>query len=113
MTKAYFAGGCFWSIQQRYSQLDGVTATRVGYMGGRTQNPNYQSVCTGQTAHAETVEVIYDEDVVSFETLLSYFFEWHNPTEVNRQGPDIGSQYRTAIFPSNENQKILSQKKNQ
>ena len=111
MEKAYFAAGCFWGIQQRFSQQEGIISTRVGYMGGKTQNPDYRSVCTGQTSHAETVEVVYDEKIVNFETILSYFFDWHNPTEVDRQGPDVGSQYRSAIFPVDKKQRALSQDK--
>ena len=111
MEKAYFAAGCFWGIQQRFSNLDGVLETRVGYMGGQTQSPTYRLVCTGETGHAETVEVIFDERIVDFNELLTCFFSWHNPTEFNRQGPDVGSQYRTAIFPTSSKQVTLSRKK--
>jgi peptide-methionine (S)-S-oxide reductase len=105
MAKAYFAAGCFWGVQQRFSKLSGVTNTTVGYMGGTMHSPDYRSVCTGQTGHAEVVEVEYDATQVDFATLMSYFFEWHDPTQVNRQGPDIGTQYRTAIFPQNDKQR--------
>ncbi|MEG3592930.1 MAG: peptide-methionine (S)-S-oxide reductase MsrA [Pseudomonadota bacterium] len=111
MAKAYFAAGCFWGVQQRFSKLPGVTNTTVGYMGGTMHSPDYRSVCTGQTGHAEVVEVEYDAAQVDFATLMSCFFEWHDPTQINRQGPDIGTQYRTAIFPQNNEQRTQAQKK--
>ena len=111
MAKAYFAAGCFWGVQQRFSKLPGVTNTTVGYMGGTMQSPDYRSVCRGQTGHAEVVEVEYDAAQVDFATLMSCFFEWHDPTQINRQGPDIGTQYRTAIFPQNDEQRTQAQKK--
>ena len=111
MAKAYFAAGCFWGVQQRFSRLPGVTNTTVGYMGGTMRSPDYRSVCTGQTGHAEVVEVEYDAAQVDFLTLMSCFFEWHDPTQINRQGPDIGTQYRTAIFPQNDEQRTQAQKK--
>ena len=95
-------------VQQRFSKLTGVTKTAVGYMGGTLQSPDYRSVCTGQTGHAEVVEVEYDPTQIDFSTLMS-FFEWHDPTQVNRQGPDVGTQYRTAIFPQTDTQRVEAQ----
>ena len=109
MTKAYFAAGCFWGVQQRFSKLTGVAETAVGYMGGTTHSPDYRSVCTGQTGHAEVVEIEYDPTQIDFSTLISRFFEWHDPTQVNRQGPDVGTQYRSAIFPQTDAQRIEAQ----
>jgi len=93
-----FAAGCFWGIEAQFRQLEGILATRVGYMGGHIDAPNYKLVCTGTTGHAEVVEVTYDPDIISFSELLDHFWRMHNPTTLNRQGPDIGSQYRSAIF---------------
>ena len=109
MNKAIFAAGCFWCIQEIYDAMDGVTKTTVGYIGGNTQSPTYEDVCSGDTNHAEAIEIEYDETIIKFETLLNTFWEIHDPTTLNRQGPDVGTQYRSAIFYTNEDQRIKSE----
>ncbi|MGB7452134.1 MAG: peptide-methionine (S)-S-oxide reductase MsrA [Lysobacterales bacterium] len=94
---ATFGAGCFWSVEARFRAVEGVLEATSGYMGGQPE-PNYKVVCTGTTGHAEVVQLQYDPQQVSFETLLALFFEMHNPTTINRQGPDIGSQYRSVVF---------------
>jgi peptide-methionine (S)-S-oxide reductase len=106
----YLAGGCFWGVEELMRHKDGVITTRVGYMGGETENPTYEDICTGKTGHAETMEIVFDANIISLRQILSLFFQIHDPTTPNRQGNDIGTQYRSAIFYTTEEQKIICDK---
>lgn len=108
MEIATFALGCFWGVEARFRQVTGVISTRVGYTAGHTQEPNYKAVCTGTTGHAEAIEITFDPGIISYEGLLDIFWKIHNPTTLNRQGPDVGTQYRSAIFYHNEQQKNIA-----
>lgn len=103
--KAYFGGGCFWCTEAVYSSLKGVKEVFPGYMGGHIKNPSYREVCTGRTGHAEVVEITYDTESIPYEILVQVFFATHDPTTLNRQGNDVGTQYRSAIFYTDDNQK--------
>ncbi len=107
---AIFAGGCFWGVEHMMQRVKGVIEVISGYTGGDTKNPGYREVCKEDTGHAEAVEVVYDSSLVSYETLVKYFFEIHDPTQVNRQGPDIGYQYRSAIFYKTDDEKKVAEK---
>ncbi|MHA1460429.1 MAG: peptide-methionine (S)-S-oxide reductase MsrA [Promethearchaeota archaeon] len=105
MKEAIFGAGCFWGVEHRFGKVKGVVETVVGYTGGKTQNPTYKDVCTDKTGHAEVVRVTYDPSIVSYEELLEFFWDIHNPTTLNRQGWDVGTQYRSAVFYYDEEQK--------
>ena len=107
--KATFGAGCFWGVEAAFRQIKGVKATSVGFMGGATDKPSYEDVCYRKTGHAEVVEVEYDPSLVSYQTLLNVFWENHDPTTLNRQGPDIGDQYRSAIFVHSPEQQAAAE----
>ena len=108
--KALFGAGCFWGVEEHFRQISGIIKTEVGYSGGNTKNPTYENICTGKSNHAEVCKIIYDSDTISFEELLKTFFDSHDPTTLNKQGADIGTQYRSSIFYVNDDQKKLAEK---
>ena len=108
MEIAVLALGCFWGPEKKFSEIEGIVETEVGYCGGKISNITYKEVCTGETEHAEVVKLTYDPKKISYEKIIEYFFEFHDPTTLNRQGPDIGTQYRSEIFYNNDEQKNIS-----
>ena len=110
MKTAYFSLGCFWSPQLEFEKIKGVKKAEVGYCGGNDPNTTYEKVCSGSTNHAETIKVEFDENEISYEQLVRFFFKIHDPTQLNRQGPDIGTQYISEIFYKDENQKKIAEK---
>ena len=107
---ATLGGGCFWCTEAVYKELKGVTDVKPGYSGGHVKNPSYREVCTGNTGHAEVVQIIFDPSIISFSDILEVFFKTHDPTTLNRQGNDVGTQYRSVVFYHNENQKEVAEK---
>lgn len=108
--QAIFAAGCFWGVEASFLKLEGVVDAESGYTGGETRNPSYKQVCTGGTGHAEGVRVTFDPDTITYDQLLEAFWDMHNPTTLNRQGPDVGTQYRSAIFYLDEDQKKAAER---
>lgn len=109
MEKATFGAGCFWHVEEAFRHLKGVSSTAVGFMGGKLKNPTYEDVCTDKTGHAEVVEITYDPDKISYKNLLTVFWDIHDPTTKNRQGPDVGTQYRSVIFYHTSEQKTTAE----
>ena len=110
MEIATFGAGCFWGVQAAFKDIKGIKSTTVGYMGGNLKNPTYEDVCTDKTGHTEVVQIEFNPEIIKYEELLEIFWNIHDPTQLNKQGPDIGSQYRSVIFYHNEKQKIIAEK---
>jgi len=110
MAKALFGAGCFWGVEEYFRQIKGITNTKVGYSGGITENPTYESVCYGNTEHAEVIFLEFNENIISYKNLVDYFWQCHDPTTLNRQGPDVGRQYRSSIFYFSEEQQNIAEK---
>lgn len=108
--KATFGAGCFWGVEDAFMQIEGVMKTTAGYLGGTMKHPTYKDICYNNTGHAEVVEIVFDPEIVSYESLLSLFWGIHNPTLLNRQGPDVGTQYRSAIFYHSVEQKLIAER---
>ena len=109
MSKALIAAGCFWGIEEYYRTINGIISTKVGYSGGHSDNPTYEDVCSGSTGHTESVLISFDEKKILYQDIINFFWKCHDPTQLNRQGPDIGSQYRSAIFYFNDEQKQIAE----
>ena len=110
MEKAIFGAGCFWGVEEYFSKIEGISKTEVGYSGGVTKNPTYESVCQGNTEHVEVLYIEFDQDIISYNNIINHFWKCHDPTTLNRQGPDIGRQYRSVIFYLSEDQKNIAEK---
>lgn len=108
--KATFGAGCFWGVEVRFREMPGVLDATVGYMGGHVDNPSYKQVCTDKTGHAEVCEVVFDPEIIGFEDLVRAFFGLHDPTQVNRQGPDVGAQYRSVVFVHDNEQRQVAER---
>ncbi len=111
MAIATFGAGCFWGVEEVFRTTEGVSSTRVGYMGGNSKEPTYKQICTDDTNHAEVVEVTYDPDIISYSTLIDIFYDNHNPTHLNRQGVDVGTQYRSVVFSHDGDQAHIAEEK--
>ena len=109
MTKSLIGAGCFWGIEEYFRKLEGVIDTKVGYSGGHFPNPSYDDVCSGTTKHAEVVKIEFTEKIISFNAIINHFWKCHDPTQLNRQGPDVGRQYRSVIFYYTEDQRIIAE----